>query len=69
MVSEASRQAQHQGDFEMFAQSNEGLKRMVVGGLGATLFGMTCLLAAAGPAQAVQPVQTAAITQPATLQS
>jgi hypothetical protein len=40
----------------MFAQSKEDLKRMVVGGLGATLFGLTCLLAAAGPAQATAPV-------------
>lgn len=33
----------------MFAQ-RETLKRSVVGGLGAILFGATCLLAAAGPA-------------------
>ena len=54
----------------MFAQSNEDLKRIVVGGLGAALFGLTCLLAAAGPAQAVNPVEVAATVQPAaTLQS
>lgn len=54
----------------MFAQSNEDLKRMVVGGLGAALFGFTCLLAAAGPASSVASVQTASIEQPAdTLQS
>ena len=50
----------------MFAQSNEDLKRIVVGGLGAALFGLTCLLAAAGPASSVDPVQTASIEQPAT---
>ncbi len=49
----------------MFAHSNEDLKRMVVGGLGAALFGITCLLAAAGPAPAADPVQTASIEQPA----
>jgi len=54
----------------MFAQSHESLKRMVVGGLGATLFGLACLLAATGPAQAIQPVQAASINQPAaTLQA
>ena len=54
----------------MFAQSNEDLKRIVVGGLGAALFGLTCLLAAAGPAETVVPVQIAATAQPAaTLQS
>lgn len=49
----------------MFARSHDDLKRMVVGGLGATLFGLTCLLAATGPAQAVAPVQTASVEQPA----
>ncbi|MFC3711471.1 hypothetical protein ACFOMD_02745 [Sphingoaurantiacus capsulatus] len=49
----------------MFAQSNESLKRIVVGGLGAALFGLTCLVAAAGPAQ-VDQVQIAATAQPAT---
>ena len=53
----------------MFAQSHEALKRMVVGGLGAALFGMTCLLAAAGPAQAIQPVQIALSQQPGALQA
>ena len=47
----------------MFAQ-NETLKRAVVGGLGAALFGATCLLGAIGPAKAADiPVQT--ISQPA----
>jgi hypothetical protein len=32
----------------MFAQSHQELKRVVVGSLGAALFGMTCMLAAAG---------------------
>ena len=42
----------------MFAQ-NETLKRAVVGGLGAALFGATCLLGAVGPAKAADlPVQT-----------
>jgi hypothetical protein len=45
----------------MFAQ-NETLKRIVVGGLGAALFGATCLLGAVGPAKAAD---TATITQPA----
>ena len=49
----------------MYARSHNDLKRMVVGGLGAALFGLTCLLAAAGPAQAVAPVQTASVEQPA----
>ena len=54
----------------MFAHSNEDLKRFVVGGLGAALFGLTCLLAAAGPAQMNAPVQVATNVQPAaTLQS
>jgi hypothetical protein len=54
----------------MFAHSNEDLKRYVVGGLGAALFGITCLLAAAGPAQVAAPVQIANNVQPAaTLQS
>lgn len=35
----------------MFARLNEGLKRMVVGTLGATLFGATCLFAAIAPAE------------------
>jgi|GEM_PF-4432690 len=51
----------------MFAHSNSDLKRMVVGGLGATLFGLTCLLAATGPAQATAPV--AAVTKPAASQA
>jgi hypothetical protein len=50
----------------MFAQSNEDLKRIVVGGLGAALFGLTCLVAAAGPAQTTAPVQVASTDQPAT---
>ena len=47
----------------MFAQ-NETLKRIVVGGLGATLFGATCLLGALGPAKAgtIAPIQ---FSQPA----
>ena len=45
----------------MFAH-NESLKRMVVGGLGAALFGATCLIAAAGPAKAIE---VAPISQPA----
>ena len=49
----------------MFAQSHGDLRRVVVGSLGAALFGMTCLLAAAGPAQSL-PVQTAAAQQAAT---
>ena len=54
----------------MFAQSNEDLKRIVVGGLGAALFGLTCLLAAAGPSQTISPVAVAANSQPAaTLQA
>ena len=53
----------------MFAHSNEDLKRFVVGGLGAALFGLTCLLAAAGPAQTVTPVQVASVQPAATLQS
>lgn len=51
----------------MFAHSNEDLKRVVVGGLGAALFGLTCLLAAIGPAQATAPVAT--LDQPATPQT
>ena len=54
----------------MFAHSNEDLKRFVVGGLGAALFGITCLLAAVGPAQMTAPGQLATSVQPAaTLQS
>jgi len=36
----------------MLAQ-RETLKRMIVGGLGAVLFGATCLIAATGPATAI----------------
>ncbi len=50
----------------MFAQTNESLKRIVVGGLGAALFGLTCLVAAAGPAQTDQVQVAAATVQPAT---
>lgn len=53
----------------MFAHSNEDLKRFVVGGLGAALFGLTCLLAAAGPAQVAAPVPIATVQPAATLQS
>ena len=63
-------EAQHLGRYEMFAHSNEDLKRFVVGGLGAALFGITCLLAAVGPAQMTAPGQLATSVQPAaTLQS
>jgi hypothetical protein len=50
----------------MFAQTSESLKRIVVGGLGAVLFGLTCLVAAAGPAQTDQVQVAAATVSPAT---
>lgn len=45
----------------MYAQ-NETLKRIVLGGLGAALFGATCLLGAIGP---VKAAETPAISLPA----
>ena len=53
----------------MFALfSNESLKRSLIGGLGATLFGLTCLLAAAPDVANAAPVThiPATLSQPAT---
>jgi hypothetical protein len=44
--------ADKEGNRPMLAQ-RETLKRMIVGGLGAVLFGATCLIAATGPATAI----------------
>ncbi len=50
----------------MFAPSlNESLKRSLIGGLGATMFGLTCLLAAAAPATAYAHAVPATLAQPA----
>ena len=50
----------------MFALlSMDTLRRNLVGGLGATFFGLTCLFAATGPAALVAPVQLASLEQPA----
>ncbi len=50
----------------MFALfSNESLKRSTIGGLGATLFGLTCLLAATAPATANAATVPATLSQPA----
>jgi hypothetical protein len=44
---------------------NENLKRSLIGGLGATMFGLTCLLAAAAPATAYAAEVPATLAQPA----
>ena len=53
-------------EIDMFAPSlNESLKRSLIGGLGATMFGLTCLLAAAAPATAYAQAAPATLAQPA----
>ena len=44
---------------------NETMKRSMIGGLGATMFGLTCLLAATAPATAYAAAIPATVVQPA----